>query len=214
MDAPSKDPDTQRRITALDLMIIQRGLRGFWFKMWLITMLVALAGAWYLSQLFSQNRQVIVMDPAKTYYLAEAEDLNSSKTFHSTQAVLAMEAFFDRHPKGPDHPKRLELLFTKTALSKARKRIQAEAEEFQEKELHSKVEVGPIEILRVRDQSIRIAVEGQVIRTGVFRDQPLTEVLHVKAQFRFIRNPHMLHNGRFPTVVGDFDFDTTLASSS
>ena len=47
-------------------------------------------------------------------------------------------------------------------------------------------------------------MSGQMIRPGIFREEVFNEALNFKLSLRFIRNPNMAANGRFPTAVGDF----------
>ena len=59
------------------------------------------------------------------------------------------------------------------------------------------------------DESVLTGVEGQLVRSGVFRGKAFTEALDVQAQFKFILNPDMTTNGRFPTVAIAFDHTIT-----
>lgn len=45
---------------------------------------------------------------------------------------------------------------------------------------------------------------GQVIRTGILQERVFNDAFNFKLSLRFIRNPNMAANGRFPTAVGDF----------
>jgi hypothetical protein len=133
-------------------------------------------------------------------------DFEDAKEVHAAQTRLAVEAIFSRGPSGPDSPERLRRILGRDAYQKALKAIDAESSEFKDKQIHQKVEFGPIQVLQVRDNSVLTGVEGQLIRSGIFRGKPFTEVLEVRAQFKFILNPDMTRNGRFPTVAIAFDF--------
>ena len=128
--------------------------------------------------------------------------------------MSAMEALFNRAPKGPDNPERLKRLFGKEAYQKATQLLKQQDPEFREKQLHQKVEVGAIQVLKIRDHSVLTGAEGQIIRTGFFRGKPVTEVLDVKAQFKFVLNPDMTKNGRYPTVAIVFDIETKIAAKA
>jgi hypothetical protein len=52
-------------------------------------------------------------------------------------------------------------------------------------------------------------VSGQLIRDGVFEDRPFTEAIPFKLLLKLQRNPDMVMNGRFPTAVNDFKYETT-----
>ena len=51
-------------------------------------------------------------------------------------------------------------------------------------------------------------VSGQVIRTGVFQDKAFTEGLGFSLRLHLVRNPNMAVNGRFPTAVAEFRYET------
>ncbi len=195
-----------KRSQAIDLFIHKDKVALFWFA---VALLVSV-GFWLerqrlVKQLMAKP-QFFVMDANHTYYLPSAMDFVSAKEVHAAQTRLAMEALFNRDPSGPDSPERLKRILGRDAYRKAQEAIANEADEFADKQIHQKVELGPIQVLQVRDDSVLTGVEGQLIRNGVFRGKAFTEVLTVKAQFKFILNPDMTANGRFPTVAIAFDF--------
>jgi hypothetical protein len=51
-------------------------------------------------------------------------------------------------------------------------------------------------------------VNGQLVRGGVFEDRPFTEAVPFKLSLKLQRNPNMVQNGRFPTAVNDFKYET------
>ena len=197
-----------KRSQAIDLFIHKDKVALFWF---LIAVLVTVGFWWERQRLVKAHAtkpQFFVMDANHTYYLPAAMDFGSAKEVHAAQTRLAMEAIFNRSPSGPDTPERLKRILGKKAFKKARDAMSHEADEFEDKQIHQKVEIGPIQVLQVRDHSVLTGVEGQLIRSGVFRGKPFTEVLVVSAQFKFVLNPDMTTNGRFPTVAIAFDYKT------
>jgi len=100
-------------------------------------------------------------------------------------------------------------MFLKSALEKARDHRTREAVEFRAKQLHQKPEIAKIDILATRENEVLVAVYGQVIRTGIFQEKVFNEAFNFKLSLRFIRNPNMAANGRFPTAVGDFKYEIT-----
>ncbi len=197
-----------KRSQAIDLFIHKDKVALFWF----FVALIVTAGFWWERQRLVKSLmakpQFFVMDANHTYYLPSAMDFGSAKEVHAAQTRLAMEAIFNRTAKGPDSLERLKRILGRDAYHKANKAIDHEADEFSDKQIHQKVELGPIQVLQVRDDSVLTGVEGQLIRSGVFRGKAFTEALLVKAQFKFILNPDMTANGRFPTVAIAFDFTT------
>ena len=195
-----------KRSQAIDLFIHKDKVALFWFG---VALLVTV-GFWFERQRLVKNLmakpQFFVMDANHTYYLPSAMDFGSAKEVHAAQTRLAMEAIFNRTSNGPDSPERLKRILGRDAYHKAKDAIDHEADEFADKQIHQKVELGPIQVLQVRDDSVLTGVEGQLVRSGVFRGKAFTEALLVKAQFKFILNPDMTANGRFPTVAIAFDF--------
>jgi hypothetical protein len=100
-------------------------------------------------------------------------------------------------------------MFLKSALEKAQEHRTREAVEFRAKQLHQKPEIAKIDILATCENEVLVAVYGQVIRTGIFQEKVFNEAFNFKLSLRFIRNPNMAANGRFPTAVGDFKYEIT-----
>ncbi|MFT5471172.1 MAG: hypothetical protein ACI8UO_006305 [Verrucomicrobiales bacterium] len=195
-----------KRAQAIDLFIHKDKVALFWFA---IAVVVSVGFWWERQRLVKQlttKPQFFVMDANHTYYLPSAMDFGSAKQVHAAQTRLAMEAIFNRAPKGPDSPERLKRILGKDAFKKAQGAIAHEEDEFMDKQIHQKIELGAIQVLQVRDDSVLTGVEGQLIRSGVFRGKAFTEALSIKAQFKFILNTDMTANGRFPTVAIAFDF--------
>ena len=92
------------------------------------------------------------------------------------------------------------LATSQTALNKTKA-------EFEAKSLHQKVEVGLPEILSTRDDAFYTSADIQLIRVGAYQGAPITEVLHYRVKFKFLVNPDLTRNGRFPTAVAAFQVE-------
>jgi hypothetical protein len=156
---------------------------------------------------FKQRERVVIVDPAGTYYLSPLLDFREAKEFHVQQSTLAATTFLERQPSGLDHPELLKQIFLKPAQERVQKLIQAEAEEFKSKQLHQKAEIGRIDILETRDDTVMAQITGQLIRTGIFEQQAFTEAIPFRLGLRLRRNPDMSRNGRFPTAVSEFKYE-------
>jgi len=176
----------QKRKPVIELFIQKDKLALIWF----VIAAAVTAGFWWERQRliasFQQKPQFFVMDANHT----------------------------NRNPSGADNPDRLKRILGKELYQETNRRLEEETKAFRQKEIHQKVELGAIQILQVRDDSVLTGVEAQLIRNGVFRNKPFTEVLEVNAQFKFILNPDMRHNGRFPTVAIAFDYNTRTTTKS
>ncbi len=204
----------RRSKPVIDLFIQKDKVALFWFVFAIGVTVVFWWERQRLVAALQTKPQFFVMDANNTYYLPASLDFEDAKAVHAAQTRLAMEAVFNRNPSGPDNPDRLKRILGVELYQKTSRRLEEETKAFREKEIHQKVELGAIQILQVRDDSVLTGVEGQLIRNGVFRNKPFTEVLEVQAQFKFILNPDMRHNGRYPTVAIAFDYQAQTTTKS
>lgn len=165
----------------------------------LTTSLHALA-YWHLAERIGRKPEVLVMD-SNTLYLPKALDFSDARDLHESQAVLVMESVMDRSPGGLDHPERLKRLCEKRGYEQAIRLVKDEDAAFSAKRMHQKFEMSSLQILQAEDDTVMVAVEGQAIRYGEFGDGSFSEALQVKARLVFIRNPSLIRNGSFPTLL-------------
>jgi len=184
-------------------------LAWFWFLFAMLVLILAAADRFFLVQSFKQRERVIVMDPAGTFYVSPVLKFQEAKDLHAQQSTFATLAFLERSPKGFDNEDLLKQMFLKGAAEKATAQRLLEEAEFKAKQLHQKVEVARIDILQTRENFILTQVTGQLIRNGIFQDKAFSESLPFKLSLKFMRNPNMVLNGRFPTAVGDFKYETS-----
>jgi hypothetical protein len=184
-------------------------LPWFWFFVAVAVSVLAAFDRYHIINQFKQRERVVIIDPAQTYYLSPLLQFSEAKDLHAQQAELATIVFLQRNPKDFDNPDLLRQMFLKSALEKAREHRSREAVEFRAKQLHQKPEIAKIDILATRENEVLVAVYGQVIRTGIFQEKVFNEAFNFKLSLRFIRNPNMAANGRFPTAVGDFKYEIT-----
>lgn len=193
--------------TLLTIFTRQRRQSLIWF-------LVAVAAwAWAtwdrraLVKEFTQKREVVVIDSLGTYYVSPVIGIEQAKDLHALQTKLACKALFERNPEGLDNPELFRLMFLKDAAKTASSVFEGNKSEFQAKSLHQKVEVGAPEILSTRDNAFYTAADIQLIRVGSFQSTPITEVLRYRVKFKFLPNPDLTKNGRFPTAVAAFQVE-------
>jgi hypothetical protein len=48
-----------------------------------------------------------------------------------------------------------------------------------------------------------------LVRIGIFQEKAFTEGFPFSLRLKFLRNPNMAMNGRFPTAVADFNYEIT-----
>lgn len=182
-------------------------LPWFWFFVAVAVTVVAALDRYHIIKQFKQRERVVIVDPAQTYYVSPLLQFNEAKELHVQQAELATLTLLQRNPKDFDHPELLRQLFLKSALQKAQEHRTREAVEFRAKQLRQKPEIAKIDILSTREDEVLVNVSGQVIRTGIFQEKAFTEAFNFRLNLRFLRNPNMVANGRFPTAVGDFKYE-------
>lgn len=185
----------------------QRRQSLLWF---LIAVAAWVWSAWDRNQLVAQltrQRDVVMIDSLGTYYVSPVVDIQQAKDLHAMQTKLACKALFERNPLGLDNPELFKQLFLREAAQAAHTAFNKSKAEFEAKSLHQKVEVGPPEILSTRDNAFYTSADVQLIRVGSFQGAPITEVLRYRVKFRFLVNPDLTRNGRFPTAVASFQVE-------
>ena len=184
-------------------------LAWFWFIVAGLILVGAAIDRFSLVQTFKQRERVVILDPSGTFHVAPLLKFEEAKDLHAAQSTLATVAFLERNPKGFDHEDLLKQMFLKAAVAKAQAARAAEEPEFVAKQLHQKAEIGKITILQTREDFVLTQVTGQLVRTGIFQDKAFAEAVPFKLAFKFQRNPNMVQNGRFPTAVSDFKYETS-----
>lgn len=160
-----------------------------------------------LVEQFTHKRDVVVLDSLGTYYVSPVVDIEHATELHALQTKWACKALFERNPDGFANPELFKQLFLKDAAKVAQAAVDKTKPEFQAKSLHQFVETDPVEVLSTRDNAYYTTVKVQLIRVGVYQGAPLTEVLHYRVQFKFVPNPDLTRNGRFPTAVAAFQVE-------
>src|SRR5262245_54363086 len=116
-------------------------LAWFWFLFAMLVLALASVDRTFLVKTFKQREQVIVVDPAGTFYISPVLKFQEAKDLHAQQSTLATLAFLERSPKGFDNEDLLKQMFLKRAGEKASAQRSVEEAEFKAKQLHQKVEI-------------------------------------------------------------------------
>lgn len=205
-------PKQQPRIVRenpLRVFIDKDRLARFWFLAAIAVLVGAAVERIQLIRTLKERERVVIVDPAGTFFVSPLLQFQEARELHAQQSTLAAVAFLERNPKGFDHPELLKQMFLKLANEKAGAEWSREEPEFKAKQLHQKVEVSKIEFLQTRSDAVLTQVSGQLIRSGIFQERAFTEALAFTLKLKMHRNPNMLENGRFPTAVQDFKYETT-----
>jgi GAF domain-containing protein len=195
------------KLSLLTVFDRQRRQSLIWF---LLAMAAWVWSAWDRHQLVEQltrKREVLMIDSLGTYYVSPVVGIQQAKDLHAMQTKLACKALFERNPEGLDNPELFKQLFLREAAQTAQAALNKTKAEFEAKSLHQKVEVGLPEILSTRDDAFYTSADIQLIRVGAYQGAPITEVLHYRVKFKFLVNPDLTRNGRFPTAVAAFQVE-------
>jgi hypothetical protein len=176
-----------------------------WFLVAVAALTVALLEPYFIILAYRTRERVVILDEAGTYHISPLLNFEDATKLQTSQTLLACIALFERNPNGYDYPDILEKMFLPDALENAKTILSQQRAEFQAKQVHQKVEIFKINILKTRDDQVLVEVEGQLIRAGIFNDQPFTESPTFTAHFTLLRNPNLTANGRFPLAVWKFD---------
>ena len=182
---------------------------GWAARMWFLVAVTAVATTllepYFIISAYRTRERVVILDETGTYHISPLLNFEDATKLHTSQTLLACIALFERNPNGYDYPDILEKMFLSDALNKAKSILSQQRVEFQAKQIHQKVEIFKIDILKTRNDQVLVEVTGQLIRVGIFNDQPFTESPAFKARFTLLRNPNLTTNGRFPLAVWQFD---------
>jgi hypothetical protein len=197
----------QPKPSILSIFDRQRRQALFWFCIAVAAWAWAIWDRHTLIQQFTHRRDVVLIDSLGTYYVSPVVDIQQAKELHAMQTKLACKALFERNPAGPDNPELLKQLFLREAAKEAQTAINSTKAEFEAKSLHQKVEVGVPEVLSTRDNAFYTSADVQLIRVGSYQGAPITEALRFRVKFKFLVNPDLTRNGRYPTAVAAFQVE-------
>lgn len=207
---PARQDAAPRRAANPTRLFVERDrLAWWWFLCALVVLIAAALDRYHLVNAFKQRERVVIIDPAGTFYVSPLLKFDDANELHAQQSTLATVAFLQRNPKDFDNPELLKQMFLKSAHEKAQAQRSSEEAEFKAKQLHQKPEIARIDVLETRTDAVLTQVSGQIVRNGIFQDKAFTEAIAFSLKLKLQRNPNMVENGRFPTAVKDFNYETT-----
>ena len=209
--SPQRPPAglNKRRSSPVRLFVDRDRLAWWWFLCAGAILIAAAFDRYHLVSAFKQQERVVIIDPASTFYVSPLLKFDEAGELHAQQSTLATIALLQRNPKDFDQPEMLKQMFLKSAYEKALAQQFSEGPEFKAKQLHQKPEIARIDVLETRVDAVLTQVTGQLIRNGIFQDKAFTESIPFSLKLKLQRNPNMVENGRFPTAIKDFKYETT-----
>jgi hypothetical protein len=209
--SPQRPPPglNKRRPNPTRLFVDRDRLAWWWFICAGVVLIGAALDRYHLVNAFKQRERVVIIDPAGTFYISPLLKFDEASELHAQQSTLATIALLQRNPKDFDQPEMLRQMFLKSAYDKALAQQFSEGAEFKAKQLHQKPEISRIDVLETRADAVLTQVTGQLIRNGIFQDKAFTESIPFSLKLKLQRNPNMVENGRFPTAIKDYKYETT-----
>lgn len=189
------------------IVSMQRDAR-IWGGITVIQTLLFTAVIAYLKFFPTPQQDVLVVHEGG-YIVGKLEDFDESTQLHENQSEVAALCLFQRTPNGLEYKDRMERLFGTEAYKKAIDQISIEMNEFQLKSLHQKLEIFEIKTLQARGDFVLTNLKGQLIRAGLFEGESFVEVLQLDLKMQFVRNPDLVSDRSYPSIVTDFEFATT-----
>jgi hypothetical protein len=182
---------------------------GWAARVWFLIAALAVAAAFiqpfFIISAFRTPERVVVLDETGSYHISPLLDFEDATKLQTSQTLLACLALLEKNPTGFDYPELLEKMFLPQALNQAKAIQSQQADELKAKQIHQKVEVSRVDVLQTRSDQVLVEATGQLIRVGLFKDEPFTESEKFRARFTLLRNPNLTSNGRFPLAVWKFD---------
>jgi hypothetical protein len=199
----------KRRPNPTRLFVDRDRLAWWWFICAGVVLVAAALDRYHLVNAFKRRERVVIIDPAGTFYVSPLLKFEEANELHAQQSTLATIALLQRNPKDFDQSEMLKQMFLKSAHEKAQALRFSEDAELKAKQVHQKPEIAHIDVLETRSDAVLTQVNGQLIRSGIFQDKAFTESLPFTLKLKLQRNPNMVENGRFPTAIKDFKYETT-----
>ena len=184
---------------------------GWAARVWFVIAVLAVAAAFiqpfFIIAAFRTQERVVILDETGTYHISPLLNFEDATKLQTSQTLLACVALLEKNPNGFDYPELLAKMYLPDALNQAKTLQSQQADELKAKQIHQKVEVFRLDVLQTRNDQVLVEVTGQLIRVGLFNDEPFTEAQKFRAQFTLLRNPNLTANGRFPLAVWKFQFE-------
>ena len=184
-----------------------------WCALFIISALGFSIERHYLAKSIQAGFRYLVIDDT-CFFLPKSFEFKDAHDLHFDQAQLVCETLLNRGPAGVDNQARLKNLFHPTAYEKVIQLVENEAADFKSRSIHQKVSIAETRQLKMKDESVLIQVTGQLIRMGQFSGKSFIEILDFECQLHFIPNLNMLSNGRYPTIVFNYNLKTKAIPSS
>lgn len=159
--------------------------------------------ALYLSH---EPERVAVISEDGTVTITRLRRFKDALLLQKMAAAQAAHVLLDRTPEGVEDADTLDLMFNQAGKDKVAALAKAQAAVFREFGYHQKAEIESTEIAADPDGSFRARLKGQLIRAGVFNDEPKLDRLSFTLILYLFRNGNAEVNRQYPLGVWNFDY--------
>src|SRR5471032_975169 len=153
-ETPVPIPSEIKRPKAAPTVLRLFAEHGWAARVWFVIAVLAVAAAFiqpfFIIAAFRTQERVVILDETGTYHIAPLLNFEDATKLQTSQTLLACIALFERNPNGYDYPDVLEKMFLPDALNQAKTILSQQRAEFQAKQVHQKVEIFKINILKTR----------------------------------------------------------------
>ena len=156
--------------------------------------------------LLHEPERVAIVSEDGTVTIARLQRFKEALALPKIAAGQAARAMLDRTPNGIEDTDAIDLMFQRVAKDKLADFLKAQGPIFREYGYHQKAEIAGTEIAADPDGTYRARVTGQLIRAGVFNDEPKLDRLSFTLVLYFFRNENAVVNRQYPLGVWNFDY--------
>ena len=202
-----KKVQQERKQRAQTSILSELSSKRLWMGISALLLVINVVSPIILVKLLSKDQLVIAIDGANTFHIGPGADFVQSDQLITTHGVLAALALLQRSPIGFDLPEMLQQLFTPGAKEKATKELATVMDELKSKNERWRPEVSKVEMGSIEgDRLFALRVTGQLLKNGVAAGQAYEVPYNFTLLLRFVRNPKLTQNAKYPLVVYDFEF--------
>ena len=196
----------QNHLAANSLASGRRTIRLLWIAL-IVALTAHLIIPVCLVTAIMRPEKVALMDGTESLIISPLVPLEESNEILETLSFWAAKSFLDRGPQGFDAPETLQRVFLPDAAKKAEGEFNTVAEEFSKKSIHQKLEVGRIDLQRLDKGVVMSRVVGQILTQAQIGDEQVSEPRPISLNLKFVRNPYLGRNKRYPYAVAEYAFD-------
>jgi hypothetical protein len=167
----------------------------------LVVTVGALAMVIYLLQ---RPMLFVVLDPEGNVIPVPGAPFPEARELHVMEAMLATTALLSRNPRDFDQPEFLQGMLSAKAFAEAKKMREADAREFNERQIHQKPQIARIDAIANHRDQVQVQVNGEVSRWGFLQQAPFTDSIPFTLRLSLRHNPDLLRRRQRPLVIESF----------